>query len=93
MPRVGYFGAYHQKINEGKDCALSSFQSRPTVITYMTKYMLKGTFSSNMIDVNMARHKTSYIKHTYVHLSCLAIGSACTLGTVYSKRSCPYFTA
>lgn len=55
--------------------------------------LLKGMFPSYMIDVNRVRHKTSNIKHAYVRLSCSWIGSACALGTVRSKRSCPYFTA
>lgn len=54
---------------------------------------LKGTSPQNMIDVNRARHKTSTIKHAYVHLSCLVIGSACALGTVHRERSCLHFMA
>lgn len=53
---------------------------------------LKATCPSNVIDRNMVRHKTSNIKHAYVHLSCLVIASACVLGTMNGEWSCLCFS-
>lgn len=55
---------------------------------------LKGICpSANMTDVNTVMSKTSNIKHAYMHLSSIVIGSAWALGMVCIEGSGPYFTA